>query len=122
MLRKNLFLLLTALLLVLMTSAKSQAWGGCHVGFTHVGYGGVQHYGRTSFGGYGGYGSVSHYGATSYGGSHYGSTSSGGYRYGGGAYGGYHYGGGTYGGYHYGGAYSEGMYGGGARYGYGYRY
>jgi hypothetical protein len=110
MLRKTLFLTLAALLLVLVTSTKAQAWGCYHAGFTHVGYGGVQHYGRTGFGGYGGYGGFSHYGSTSYGGYHYGSTSYGGERYGG-----------AYGGYHYGGSYSHGGYG-GYRYGYGYRY
>jgi hypothetical protein len=111
--RKTLFLTLAALLLVLLASSKAQAWGCYHVGFTHVGYGGVQHYGRTGFGGYGGYGGFEHYGRTGYGGYHYGDSSYGGDRYGG--YGGYHYGG-----YHYGGGYSDGLYGGYARYGFRY--
>jgi hypothetical protein len=75
MLRKTLFLALTATLLALLTAPEAQAWGGRHVGYTHVGYGGVQHYGRTSvsgpYGVYGrggssyhaGYGSADRYGS-----------------------------------------------------------
>jgi len=73
MLRKTVFLACAALLLVLATSSRAQAWG-CY----HYRYGG--------YGGYGGY----HAGYTHYGpvtGFHHYSTG-GGY----GAYGGYHYG------------------------------
>ena len=54
MLRKAHFCAQAALLLVLMTNSTGQVWGGWNVGFTHVGYGGVQHYSLTSFVGYGG--------------------------------------------------------------------
>ena len=54
MLRNTLFLTLAALLVALLTSSKVHAWGACHVGYTHVGYGGVQHYGRTAAWGGGG--------------------------------------------------------------------
>ena len=90
MLRKILGIALVAAALTLITSAKAQAWGAYHVGYTHVGPEGVQHYGRTV--------GVGPYGA--YSGGHYGSygaygASRGGYSYGaryGGAYGGaYHY-------------------------------
>jgi len=102
MLRKILFIAFVLAVAVLCTSSELQAWGGYHVGFTHVGYGGVQHWGRTAYvgprgayvgghyGGYGayggyrgGYGYGAHYGAYGYGGYHYG-----GYGYGA-AYGGY---------------------------------
>jgi hypothetical protein len=99
MLRKSFFLAVTTLLLVLVTSTKAQAWGAYHVGFTHVGYGGIYHVGRTGFVGgdrYGGYGY-------------------------GGLYGGYRYGD-VYGGYHYGGIYSDGLYGDRERYAEAYRY
>ena len=86
MLRKIVFPALAAALLALLVSSQARAWGGYHVGYTHVGYGGVYHYGRTGF--YGGYGD--RYGG--YGGGY----RYGGYRYGGDAYGGY-----RYGGYHY---------------------
>ena len=98
MLRKFLFLTLASAAMALVTSSQAQAWGAYHVGYTHVGYGGVQHYGHTSVAGpYGGY-SGSHYGAYGAGGSYHA-----GYGYGDryGSYGGYHYGG--YSGYHYGG-------------------
>ncbi len=108
MMRKSLPLVLAALLAMLLTTSRAQAWGAYHVGFTHVGYGGVYHYGRTGVAGYGGYGGVARYGAVGYGGVY-------GARYG---YRGY----GAYGGYHYGGAAYDGAYGGAARYGYAYRY
>jgi hypothetical protein len=101
MLRKTLFIALVAALAPLVTSAKTQAWGGYHVGYTHYSpYTGLHHYGYTGVsrgygGGYGGY----HYGGYGGGGYHYGGYGG----YGGGAYhyGGYHYGGyGGYGGYH----------------------
>ena len=106
MLRKILCLALLAAAATLMTSAKAQAWGAAHVGYTHVGPSGVQHYGRTV--GVGPYGSYSggHYGSYgAYGGYHAGYSS--GYRYGYGGYGGaYRYGYDRYGAYdRYGGYY-----------------
>ena len=98
--RPFLFLALAAALLVLGTSSEAHAWGAYHVGYTHVGYGGVQHYGRTvgvgPYGAYsggsvyrGGYGGYGRYGyGTAYGGYRaYSPSYSGGY-----AAGGYHYG------------------------------
>jgi hypothetical protein len=88
MLRKTFLLAAAVILTALALSAKAQAWGAYHVGYTHYGpYTGLHHYGYTGAyrGGYGGYD-----------------------RYG---YGGYRYGG-YYGGYPYGYGY------GGARYGY----
>lgn len=106
MLYKTLFVALAATVITLWTSSPVQAWGAYHVGYTHVGYGGVQHYGRTAaVGPYGAYGSA-HYGGVGYGGAY-----RGGYGYGdryGGAYG-YHAG---YGGYDYGGFRAGGVYGG----------
>ena len=76
MLRQTCFLTATALLVALATPSDALSWGAYHVGYTHVGYGGVQHYGSTSAYGAGRYGSVSHYGSTSaYGGDRYGSVS-----------------------------------------------
>ena len=101
MLRKTFCLALLAAAAMLMTSAKVQAWGAYHVGYTHVGPDGVQHYGRTvGAGPYGAY-SGGHYGAygayggyrAGYGyGARYGAAYGGAYRYGYdryGAYGGY---------------------------------
>jgi hypothetical protein len=80
MLRKTLSLALAVLLATLVTSSKAQAWGGFHVGYTHVVYGGIYHPGYTRVGGYG------------Y--DRYGGLYRGGY---GGLHGGYNYGGlGTY--------------------------
>jgi hypothetical protein len=82
--------MLAALLLTLLVAPEVQAWGAYHSGYTHVGYGGVQHYGSTTLvGPYGGVYSGSHGGSYGYGGGyHYGYHS--GYGYGG--YGeGYHY-------------------------------
>jgi hypothetical protein len=100
--RQILFGALATIALVLATASKAQAWGCCHAGYTHVGYGGVQHYGSTTVTG--------RYGNT-YSGAHYGSTS---------AYGGYHagYGSSSYGGYHaYAGGYTGGYATGGYHYG-----
>jgi hypothetical protein len=96
MLRKTVFLAVLAVLFLLASSTKAHAWGAYHVGFTHVGYGGVYHYGRTYVGGLGYRGLY------------------GGYRYGyGGLYGAhYRYG---YGGYYGTPAYGEGGYYGGYR-------
>src|SRR5436309_3027441 len=113
MLRKTLFLSTAATLVALLTSSEAQAWGYHHVGYTHYGAGGVQHYGHNSFSGPYGSHSGSHFGAYGSGGGSYhagyGSTS----RYGGGSsYSGYHSysahgssGGYHAGGYHYGGSY-----------------
>jgi hypothetical protein len=97
---RTFFIVIAVTFALLCTAGMVQAWrGGYHVGYTHVGPGGVQHWGRTGVaGGYGGYG---HYGAY---GARYGGVYRGGYGYGGGAYGyraayggGYHYGGYGYG-------------------------
>jgi hypothetical protein len=94
MFTKTVFVAVAGMLLSLLTASKAQAWGACHVGYTHIGYGGVQHYGRTvGVGPYGGGYSAGRYGS-------YGAY--GGYRAGYGGYGGYHYagyGGAAYGGY-----------------------
>jgi hypothetical protein len=57
-------------LVTVFMASELHAWGAYHVGYTHVGYGGIQHYGRTvaygpggvyaggrayGYGGYGGY-------------------------------------------------------------------
>jgi hypothetical protein len=97
MLRKLLVPALLATLLTVLVSSQAQAWGGYHVGYTHVGYGGVYHYGRTGF--YGGYGD--RYGG--YGGYRYGYRYGYGDRYGG--YYGYHYSPSYYG--NYGGVYTR---------------
>jgi hypothetical protein len=111
--KRHLLILACAVTMLLLgTVSKAQAWGAYHVGYTHVGAGGVEHYGATyARGPYGGYGGARYgaYGAE-------GGVYRGGYGAGG-AYGGYHYGGaygGGYaaGGYHYGGAYG-GAYGAG---------
>ena len=91
MLRNILCVAALAAATTLATASQAQAWGACHVGYTHVGPSGVQHYGHTSASGpYGSY-SGSHYGSSSaYGGYHsgyssserYGSSSGGAYRYG----------------------------------------
>jgi hypothetical protein len=110
MLRKLLLPAVTALALTLALCSQAHAWGGYHVGYTHVGYGGAYHVGRTGF--YGGYGG-------GYGGVRYGSYGAYGGAYRGGAYGyrgGY---GGYYGGYHYTPSYTFPSYG-VRRYGYGY--
>jgi hypothetical protein len=93
----------------LLTAPEARAWGGFHVGYTHVGYGGVYHYGRTfGVGPYGGAYSFGHVGGLGA----YGGLYHAGY---GGLYGGYYpyspYGasfGYRYGGYHYGGLYGGG--------------
>lgn len=87
MLRNILCVALMAAAATLATASRARAWGAYHVGITHYGPEGVQHYGRTA--------AVGPYGA--YSGAHYGSS---------GAYGGYHAGyseGARYGSaYHYG--------------------
>ena len=91
--RKLVFLALAVALLALLTPSRAQAWGAYHVGYTHVGVGGVYHYGRTAaVGPYGAYagGHTVRYGA-------YGGLYRGGYAEG------YHYGYSPYGGYAVGG-------------------
>jgi hypothetical protein len=99
--RKIVVLAFATVVATLLMASEAQAWGCAHVGFTHVGYGGVQHYGRTvAAGPYGMY-SGGHVGGYGYGGAYHA-----GYGYGGaygGAVGGYHYGYSPYGGYSAGG-------------------
>ena len=106
MLKKTILLAAVAALAALLTPSEAGAYGAAHVGYTHVGPNGVQHYGATAARGPGG----------TYGGEHasaYG-ASGGAYHagYGGAAAGGaagcyhydYHYSGGAAAGgeYHYG--------------------
>jgi hypothetical protein len=106
----------TAALVVLLAPSKVDAWGGAHVGYTHVGPYGVYHTGRTVGYGPGGFYEGGRTGAYGYGGAYRGY----GYGYGrGGAYGGYRYGAtGYYDGYRYVPSYSGGVYGGPYQYGY----
>jgi hypothetical protein len=100
MFRKSLFVAITAALAALLTPTDARAWGAAHVGYTHVGPSGVQHYGATAaHGPYGSY-SGAHAGAYGYGGASYHAGGA----YGAGAYGagGYHYNTGYGGAYHYG--------------------
>jgi hypothetical protein len=109
MLNKTLFLALAVVLGALLTASEAHAWGACHTGYTHVGPGGVQHYGSTSASGpYGSY-SGSHYSSYGAGGSYH-TGSAYGTSYGGAA-GGYHYSGGSYGGYSAGGFHTGAVYG-----------
>lgn len=117
MLRKTLLSAALAGLVSLLLSAEAQAWGGYHVGYTHVGPGGVQHVGATGYRGPAGGGAYRGgyaYGAGGYRG---GAAYAGGYRAG---YGGAAYRGAAVGGYHYSPTYSAG-YVGGARGGVVYR-
>ena len=106
MLNKIVTLAIVAALAALLTPSRVGAWGAAHVGYTHVGPGGVYHAGRTVAAGPGGAyagGRTGAYGA--YGGA---------YRTGyGGAVG---YGGAA--GYHYSAGYAGGAAYGAARYGY----
>ena len=45
---RSTILALSALAAVLLSSAEVRAWGAAHVGYTHVGPAGVQHYGATA--------------------------------------------------------------------------
>lgn len=111
MFRKLSLAAVAAVCVALLTPSDARAWGARHVGYTHVGPGGVQHYGATAaVGPYGAY-SGAHAGAYGYGGAYhagYGEA----YRSGGA----YHYGTGYGGAYHYGavqtagGAYAGGVY------------
>ena len=102
MLRKSFFAAVATALVALLTPADAHAWGAAHVGYTHVGPAGVQHYGATAARGpYGAYGGV-HAGAYGYGGAavhtgygagvHYGTPYGGAYHYNTGYGGAYHYG------------------------------
>jgi hypothetical protein len=74
MLRKSIVVALAILLAAVLASSEAQAWGGYHVGYTHVGYGGAYHAGYTHVGGYGDrYGGYDRYrGYDRYGGYRYG--------------------------------------------------
>jgi hypothetical protein len=49
-----------------LTPTPAGAWGAIHTGYTHIGYGGAQHYGRTAaYGPYGAYNGA-HLGTTGY--------------------------------------------------------
>ena len=67
--QQTLFLAFATILTLLGSGSKAQAWGAYHAGYTHYGYGGVSHYGRTTaYGPYGAYagGGVYHYGYGGY--------------------------------------------------------
>jgi len=104
---KTVSLLLAATFVAMLTYSDAQAWGGAHVGYTHVGPNGVYHCGATSVHGpYGSYGGVHVAGVSVHGGAAYG------VHYGGAAYG-VHYGGAVVGGaYHYSAGYHACAYGG----------
>ena len=101
MLKKILTLAAVAALAALLTPSRVGAWGAAHVGYTHVGPGGVYHAGRTVAAGPGGVYAGGRAGGVGYGGAY-------GARYGGavGYGGGYRYG--AVGGVGYGGAYRAG--------------
>src|SRR6267378_3095802 len=61
------------LLLLLLLAPKAPAWGGLHVGYTHVGPAGVDHYGHTAA--VGPYGAYGRYGGAYHAGVHYGAPS-----------------------------------------------
>jgi hypothetical protein len=89
MLNKIITLVTVAAVAALLMPSRVNGWGAAHVGYTHVGPGGVYHSGRTVAAGPGGVyagGHTSAYGA----GGAYRAGSAGGAGYGG-AYGGYHY-------------------------------
>lgn len=65
MFRKAILTSLVATAIAALTPATAEAWGAIHTGYTHVGYGGVQHYGRTTA--YGPYGAYHGYHAGGYG-------------------------------------------------------
>jgi len=101
MLNKIITLTIVAALAALLMPSKVDAWGAAHVGYTHVGPGGVYHTGRTVAAGPGGVYAGGRAGGVGYGGAY-------GARYGGavGYGGGYRYG--AVGGVGYGGAYRAG--------------
>ena len=106
MLNKIIPLTIVAALAALLMPSKVDAWGAAHVGYTHVGPGGVYHTGRTVAAGPGGVYAGGRTGAVGA----YGGTYRAGY---GGAVG---YGGAA--GYHYSAGYAGGAAYGAARYGY----
>jgi hypothetical protein len=101
MLCRCLFLVTAVTLATLGAASTARGWGAFHAGYTHVGPGGVYHYGRTAafgpyggyagarfgaYGGYGGYGYEARRGNMTYLGYHpyaYGLSPYYGYRYGG---------------------------------------
>ena len=87
MLRTTLFSACWVVLASAATTGEVHAYGAAHVGYTHVGPSGVQHYGATAVSTPAGHASTAHYGATTAGGVHYGTTTTHGA-----TYGGYHYG------------------------------
>jgi len=96
MLNKIITLAAVAVLAALLTPSKVDAWGAAHVGYTHVGPGGVYHAGRTVAAGPGGVYAGGRAGGVGYGGAY-------GARYGGAVrYGGYYGGGAAFGGARYG--------------------
>jgi hypothetical protein len=102
MLRKSFFAVVAAALVTVLTPAEAHAWGAAHVGYTHVGPAGVQHYGATAARGpYGSY-SGAHAGAYGYGGASVHTGYGAGYGVGGATGGAYHYNTGAGGAYHYG--------------------
>jgi hypothetical protein len=109
MLNKIVTLAAVAALAALLTPSQVGAWGAAHVGYTHVGPGGVYHTGRTVAAGPGGVYAGGRTGAVgAYGGAYH-AGYAGGVGYGG-AYRGGYVGGVGYGGYggYYGGAYRAG--------------
>jgi hypothetical protein len=60
---KTLFIAVAASFLALLTTTHAQAYGAAHVGYTHVGPNGVQHYGATAAKGPNGAAYSSHGGA-----------------------------------------------------------
>jgi hypothetical protein len=98
MLNKIIATAATAALAALLTPSQAGAWGAAHVGYTHVGPGGVYHAGRTVAAGPGGVYAGGRAGAYGAGGGVYRAGYGGGVGYGGASFGGYRYGGGYYGG------------------------
>ena len=101
MLHKVITPAIVAALAALLVPSKVDAWGAAHVGYTHVGPGGVYHAGRTVAAGPGGVYAGGRAGGVGYGGA-YGARYGGAVGYGGG------YRAGAVGGVGYGGAYRAG--------------
>src|SRR5262249_12798046 len=97
MLNKIITLGAVAVLAALLMPSKADAWGAAHVGYPHVGPGGVYHAGRTVAAGPGGVYAGGRAGGVGYGGGAYRAGYGGAVGYGGG-YGGVYRGG--YGGYY----------------------
>jgi hypothetical protein len=100
MLSKILLSALAAFLAAVLVPSVVHAYGAAHVGYTHVGPGGVYHTGRTVAAGPGGVYAGGRTTAVGAGGGYrsggaavggYGGAAAGGYRYGGAAVGGYRY-------------------------------